>query len=772
MLTPTPLTDELTGESIQNHEPGSESFSRGFWTVTRKLTLLVVVVVAIGIATVATVGVNHERTSLQNMATQNYIAMSELLAEQVAGAIRWNKADKAAGVFDRNAKTEGSPLQAMSAYGLAGSKNAMAVKFATNEYADTNAQIIDDKAGKQPPDELTHSRTDTHLVVVVPVHTGKENTRVGTLVLAWDVTRITAALNRTSRNQTALSLGILIVLAVLLGIVISRSVGRPITAGVAVASRIAKGHLDNTIHIKTHDELGELANALRSVQANLIANDDSERQKDEFGRIKQALDCANISTLLADTNQEIVYANRAAIRLFSNNESELQNAGLSDLRASALVGNALNVFKQFDQLYGLTIDQLNGEKVIQIEAGALTLQVTLTPVIDEDGQRLGTVLEWLDRSREVSAEQEVQSMVDAAARGDFSQRIDTDNMKGYNARIASMLNKLASISEVGLNDTLRVLKALAGGDLAERIDADYEGVFAELKEACNTTSKQLHGIVDQISNSAEEVRSGAAEISVGNIDLSNRTEQQAENLEETAAAMEEMAATVDQNAKNAHQANLLAEGARADAESGGEVAAQAVTAVGEISTASKKIVDIISVIDEIAFQTNLLALNAAVEAARAGEQGRGFAVVASEVRNLAGRSAAAAKQIKGLIEDSVEKVDQGAKLVEQSGEALTAIVSSVIEVSDTVSMIANASTEQTEGIRQINSSMAQIDDMTKRNAALVKEAAVTSQAVGEQASQLDELIQFFGVGNTLDGDDSHITNMTRNQPYSNRAAAS
>jgi len=249
-----------------------------------------------------------------------------------------------------------------------------------------------------------------------------------------------------------------------------------------------------------------------------------------------------------------------------------------------------------------------------------------------------------------------------------------------------------------------------------------------------------------VKGAASEVLRGAEEISQGNANLSQRTEQQSSSLEETASSMEQMTSTVKQNADNAGQANQLATAARDQAEKGGAVVGNAVKAMADINESSKKIADIISVIDEIAFQTNLLALNAAVEAARAGEQGRGFAVVATEVRSLAGRSATAAKEIKGLIQDSVRKVGDGSLLVTQSGQTLEQIVLSVKKVSDIVAEIAAASREQSSGIEQVNKAVMQMDEMTQQNAALVEQATAASQSMADQARELTAMMEKFQVG--------------------------
>src|SRR6266446_1740457 len=262
--------------------------------------------------------------------------------------------------------------------------------------------------------------------------------------------------------------------------------------------------------------------------------------------------------------------------------------------------------------------------------------------------------------------------------------------------------------------------------------------------------QQLRQIVGEIRQASGNVSNAASEIVQGNTELSQRTQEQAAALEETASSMEEMYSTVKQNADNARQANQLAASARSQAEEGGEVARKAVAAMADISHSSKKIADITSVIDGIAFQTNLLALNAAVEAARAGEQGRGFAVVADEVRKLAQRSAEAAKEIKTLIGDSVEKVEGGTRLVDETGQALIEIVTAVKKVSDIVAEIAAASQEQSAGIEQVNKAVMQMDEMTQQNAALVEEAAAASESVDSQAQSLRQLMEFFQVDTTRD----------------------
>jgi methyl-accepting chemotaxis protein len=294
-----------------------------------------------------------------------------------------------------------------------------------------------------------------------------------------------------------------------------------------------------------------------------------------------------------------------------------------------------------------------------------------------------------------------------------------------------------------IKQAVKLAARIAAGDLTTEIRVRSKDETGQLLSSMKAMNDKLKEMVASINSAAALVGTGAQQISAGNLNLSQRTEEQASSLEETASSMEELTGTVRQNADNAKQANQLAVVAREKAESGGEVVHNAVRAMNTINVASKRIADIVGVIDEIAFQTNLLALNAAVEAARAGEQGRGFAVVAAEVRNLAQRSAASAKEIKGLIQDSVMKVDDGARLVDESGVVLAEIVTAVKKVSDIVAEIAAASLEQSTGIEHINKAITQMDDMTQQNAALVEEAAAASRSMEDQAQQLNELMAVF-----------------------------
>lgn len=373
------------------------------------------------------------------------------------------------------------------------------------------------------------------------------------------------------------------------------------------------------------------------------------------------------------------------------------------------------------------------------------IQASYNPIFDLNGKPFKVVKYATDISQQKDAEHQMQVLINSALAGKLDERIDVSGYEGSIRQSAENINKLMDAIVSPIRESTRVLGLLAQGDLTNHMDGNYQGEFSSLRDSINTSIENLFKMVADIRETTTNISSAATEIAQGNSDLSQRTEEQASSLEETASSMEELTSTVKQNADNARQANQLAASARDQAEKGGEVVGSAISAMAAINSSSKKISDIIGVIDEIAFQTNLLALNAAVEAARAGEQGRGFAVVAAEVRNLAQRSATAAKEIKSLIKDSVEKVDEGSRLVDASGKTLAEIVGSVKKVSDIIAEIAAASQEQSAGIDQVNKAVMQMDEVTQQNAALVEEAAAASEAMDEQAQGLKKLIAFFKV---------------------------
>lgn len=462
----------------------------------------------------------------------------------------------------------------------------------------------------------------------------------------------------------------------------------------------------------------------------------------EMSRILGALETTTTNVMIADSDRKIIYMNASVEKMLRNAETDLRKA-LPNFSVDKVVGSNMDIFHKNPAHQMQLLGNLTTTYVGNIVVGGRHFRLVANPIFSKDGTRLGSVVEWLDRTIEVSVEGEVSSVVQAAGLGNFKARIPTEGKTGFFLTLAEGLNALMQTSDAGLGEVNRVLGAIAKGDLTEKITADYSGTFGELKDYCNSTTDSLSEIIGEIRTAAETIFTASSEIASGNADLSSRTEQQAANLEETASSMEELTSTVKLNADNAKQANVLAEKASSVATDGGELIQQVVVTMSSINESSQKIADIIGVIDGIAFQTNILALNAAVEAARAGDQGRGFAVVASEVRTLAQRSANAAKDIKGLISDSVKKIENGNVLVGKSGDTMKEIVTAIKRVNDIMAEIAAASAEQSSGIEEVSTAVSQMDEMTQQNAALVEEAAAAAESLQSQADQLTQRVSQF-----------------------------
>jgi methyl-accepting chemotaxis protein len=368
--------------------------------------------------------------------------------------------------------------------------------------------------------------------------------------------------------------------------------------------------------------------------------------------------------------------------------------------------------------------------------------------LDGSNQSLGVMEDNARSERErqrltQEAQQEVACLISAASRGDFSMRLLEANKEGFFLSLARDLNALSATMESSLQDVAAVLRAVSNGDLTQQITSDYQGVFADLKGDTNATVEQLRDVVGRIKQAADAINTASQEIAAGNTDLSSRTEEQASSLEQTSSSMEELNATVRQNAENARQASELAKSSNDLAVRAGTQVQSVVATMENIEASSRKIGDIIGVINSIAFQTNILALNAAVEAARAGEQGRGFAVVATEVRSLAQRSADAAHEIKDLISASTATVQSGTSLVHQAGATVAEVVGSFQRVTALVQEISEASREQATGIDQVTLAVGQMDEVTQQNAALVEEAAAAAESLEEQAQGLVSAVGMF-----------------------------
>jgi len=488
-----------------------------------------------------------------------------------------------------------------------------------------------------------------------------------------------------------------------------------VNSAVDVSKAIAKGDLDNQVDTFQQDEIGVLMTTLDNMQTTFI----EQRVRDQEAKVRddkakeQAADYEGQLDAIGRVMATIEFELDGTIRTANDNFLQTLGYTLSEIKGkhhSMLVEPEYKSSADYARYWEKLSDgEPRSEQFLRIGKGGkeVWIQASYNPIRDARGNVYKVVKFATDITEQKLAAQQLELM---------------------------------------MSDANTTLQSVSEGDLTVSVAGTYQGELAMLQEAINSTVKNLNTTFSQIRDQADDVGGIAGELEVGNNTLNSRTQEQAAALEETAASLEEITGTVQQTADNSRRANQLSSEAREKAEQGGKVAEQAVTAMSEINSSSRKIADIIGVIDEIAFQTNLLALNAAVEAARAGEQGRGFAVVAGEVRTLAQRSAGAAKEIKGLINSSVENVLAGGKLVDESGKALKDIVQSVTKVNDLISEIAAASIEQTSGIDQINTAIAQLDSGTEQNAALVEESAAASERLNGQANSLREKVGEFKLG--------------------------
>ncbi|MDO9142042.1 MAG: methyl-accepting chemotaxis protein [Methylobacter sp.] len=542
--------------------------------------------------------------------------------------------------------------------------------------------------------------------------------------------------HNTIRNISIALIALGIPMVTLLGFKLIAVIIEPLEASIGHFSRIAQGDYNNVITIERRNEVSNVMEALKSMQIKLgFEVAETRRIANENLRVKIALDNVSTGVMIADHDGRVIYANKAINDILNKSEPGIHEK-FPDFSVERLIGSRIELLHQNPDRLNELLDPLNDSFTDTMELGGRSITVVTSQVTHEDGQHLGWVAEWRDRTAEVAVEKEVSTIVVASTMGDFTKHFDLRHKVGFLRELGEGLNQLLYTSETGLNEVVRVLSALSRGDLTETITNEYCGTFGQLKNDSNTTVEKLKQIVNQIRMATDNISAGAKEIAHGNNELSYRTEQQAASLEQTAASMQQLTATVHTNAENAQQANRLAIGASEVAGMGSIIVGQVISTMDEINEASYKITEIVSVIDDIAFQTNILAFNAAIEAARAGVQGQGFAVVASEVRHLAQRASASAGEIKSIIEHSVEKINEGSKLATKAGFTMEEILSTIHGVAGMMSEITAASVEQSAGIEQINQAITQIDDVTQQNAALVEQSAVAAAALDAQAQNL------------------------------------
>ena len=447
-------------------------------------------------------------------------------------------------------------------------------------------------------------------------------------------------------------------------------------------------------------------------------------------RIKNALDNCSTNVMIADTDFNILYMNATVTEMMQRNEGELRKV-LPQFDARSLMGKNIDVFHKNPAHQRNMLGALKSTYKTQIQVGSLYFALIANPIVDAQGHRVGTVVEWADRTLEVGVEQAIAATVQAASQGDFSQRLSMDGKIGFFANLSSGMNQLMDTTEQGLTDVAELLAAFAEGDLTQRIERDCAGLFGRVKDSANTTAENLARVLSEVRGAADALTGAANQVSATAQSLSQAASEQAASVEETTSQIDAMSASISQNSDNAKVTDGMAATTNKEAVEGGSAVNLTVAAMKEIAAK-------IGIIDDIAYQTNLLALNAAIEAARAGEHGKGFAVVAAEVRKLAERSQSAAKEIGELAGNSVATSERAGRLLGQ-------IVPSIQRTSELVQEISAASAEQSESVTQIGGAMGQLSKATQQNASASEELAATSEELSGQAEQLQQSVAFFKI---------------------------
>lgn len=502
---------------------------------------------------------------------------------------------------------------------------------------------------------------------------------------------------------------------------------------------------------------GKMQSAFKSACLGAVERtEESAYQLDKANQLQSAIDQVSANVMIADSKLNIVYMNQTMMDFMSERETQLQSE-LPNLKADEILGSSIDVFHKNPEHNRSMLQQIKKPTVASIQVGGFHLELNIVPVFNRAGIQTSTLVEWRDRSAEFQLIDQVNSTVNAAKNGILTQRIDLSKVNGVAKQLSQSINEMLAAIEAPINSAVQIAVALSSGDLTQQINGRYSGRFAVMQDSLNVAVNNLSSMMAQTKNTIIKVEEGAQQINTGSIELNGRTQNQAASIEETAASMEQMTSAVRQNAENAQQAAQATQRSAEQAKQGVKVMDDAILSMQQINESSQRINDIISLIDSIAFQTNLLALNAAVEAARAGDHGRGFAVVAGEVRNLAGKSSEAAKEIRQLIEDTVHKVSEGTQYVQGSGEALNQMVESITQVNQIIEEIATSSHEQSEGIIQVNQAITNIDSAVQQNAAMVETTTATAEQLQRMASvMIDNVSQFKMIerqGNPAIGDD-------------------
>jgi methyl-accepting chemotaxis protein len=521
-------------------------------------------------------------------------------------------------------------------------------------------------------------------------------------------------------------------IVVLLALATARAVLSPLAGIKDAMIRLANDEYGVKIPAtKQGDEIGAMARAIKGYTSSGT----------QMAWVESAVDSITRNVMIVAPDCKVVYLNKSLRALLKAVEVDVRKE-LSQFDADKLSGQSMFLFHKDPDHQRALLENRTATSRTQVKVGGHVFEFVVTPMMSKQ-TRVGFVVELADITEQNAVQDEVTGIVEAAMAGDFTLRISLGGKHGFMHNLSEGINRLADTMAVVLEEVSAMMAAMANGDLSKRIAGTYQGGLLRLKTDANATAEKLAQVVGQTMEGMANIKASTTEIASGATDLSSRTENQVASLEELSASIRQLNGTVQHSAENAGQASQLALAARTSAETGGQVANAAVSAMGEIEQSAQRISDIVGVIDEIAFQTNLLALNAAVEAARAGEAGRGFAVVAGEVRALAQRSSQASKEIKTLIATSNKQVTQGVELVNKAGTTLGEIVTSVKRVSDIVAEIAAANKEQSASVGEVQEAIGQIEQATQQNAALVEETTAALGSADNQVGDVTDVISFF-----------------------------
>ena len=481
-----------------------------------------------------------------------------------------------------------------------------------------------------------------------------------------------------------------------------------------------------------------------------------DRQRMEATRVRQALDEVSANVMIADAAGVIRYCNKSVLNMLKTAEADVRR-DLPHFSADQVLGSNFDVFHKNPTHQRNLLSMIKSPHKVDIKVGGRSFNLTASPVFEADASRAGTVVEWVDRTAEVSVVQEVSSIVTGATQGEFDARINIEGKTGFFLTLTEGINRLLHVTEGNLNQVSEVLGDIAQGDLTKRIEGTYGGIFGRLQEDVNKMATQLVTTISDVMAAAEQLNSAAGQVSMTSQSLSQAASAQAASVEETTASLQEMAASIRQNSESASITDGMATSAAHEAVDGGAAVSKTVDAMKQIATR-------ISIIDDIAYQTNLLALNAAIEAARAGEHGKGFAVVAAEVRKLAERSQVAAQEIGELAGSSV-------KMAEHAGGLLAKMVPSINKTSELVQEISAASGEQAGSVSQITTAMGHLNANTQQNASASEQLSATAQEMSAQAGQLQEMMRFFHIDQGGSGHSDRSGGRQTGSPTRSRVAS-